>query len=119
MTTLAVPLVLFASFTAWTQSSARQGKVEPDSLLARVSYSVGGEDASNWQSQDYLPSCFALYRSGYYQISRTTRGVLPVHGEPTIRREQAILQGTLSPPQLEEFRRMLKNLDFKSKGLNG
>ena len=118
-TTLAVPLILFASCMASAQSSTRQNKADSDNVLARISYSVGGEDATDWQSQDYLPSCFALYRSGYYQMSRTMRGLLPVPDEPGlfIRRNQTILQGTLSQPQLAEFSRILKNLDFKSRAV--
>lgn len=121
-TILVFMLTLFSSCGALAQSK----KPDSDTVLARVSYSVGGEEATDWQSQDYLPSCFALYRSGYYQMSRTIRGLIPVPGEPGslpvpsqpglfIYRNQASSQGRLSRLQLAEFGRMLKNLDFKSK----
>jgi hypothetical protein len=72
-TMLVSMLVLFSSCMALAQSK----KPDSDTVLVRVSYSVSGEDATDWQSQDSLPSCFALYRSGYYQMSRTIGGFIP------------------------------------------
>jgi hypothetical protein len=93
-------LVLLSSGIAWAQSK------EPDSdpLLARVSYDVGSS-ALDWKTQEGYPqACFAVYRSGYYQISRLTKD-----GRET-------LQGTLSQQRLLDFSRMLQSLDFNSSG---
>lgn len=75
----------------------------PDDLLARLSYN----STYVWDvSQDRSPQiCFALYRDGYFRISRKSRQV-PDGTES--------LQGTLPPDQLTRFRTLLKNLDVQT-----
>jgi hypothetical protein len=76
----------------------------PDRLLARLSY-TGGR-VVDWKREQGNPQiCFALYRSGYYRVTRLTEG-----GKET-------LQGTLSEDQVTHLRSMLENLDLeKSSG---
>jgi hypothetical protein len=90
-------LILFASAVASTQSR----ELDSDRLLARVSYNVG-PSVIDPEAQDYPQACFALYRGGYYQISREDGA------EP--------LQGTLSRRQRSDLGKMLRSLDFKSSG---
>src|SRR5580693_2514572 len=71
----------------------------PDDLLARLSYN----STYVWDvSEDRSPQiCFALYRDGYFRISRRSRQVQD--GTES-------LQGTLPPDQLARVRTLLKNL---------
>jgi hypothetical protein len=72
-------------------------------LFARLSYSSG--HIVDWRQEQGNPQiCFALYRSGYYRVSRLTE------------RGTETLQGTLSEDQVLRFRGMLENLDFQSSG---
>jgi hypothetical protein len=75
----------------------------PDDLLARLSYN----STYVWDvSQDRSPQiCFALYRDGYFRISRRSR-------QTTGGTES--LQGTLPPDQLARVRTLLKNLDSQT-----
>jgi hypothetical protein len=82
-------------------ASAQAKEHDSDSLVARVSYN-GAPSLVDLDAPDDSPACFALYRSGYYQISRKDSP------EP--------LQGTLSRRQLWNLGKMLKSLDFKSSG---
>jgi hypothetical protein len=82
-------------------ASAQSKEHDSDRLLARVSYNVG-PSLVDPDARDYSPACFALYRSGYYQISGKD-GTEP-------------LQGTLSRRQLWDLGKMIKSLDFKSSG---
>ncbi|MFZ0278024.1 MAG: hypothetical protein WA651_19345 [Candidatus Sulfotelmatobacter sp.] len=74
-----------------------------DDLLARLSYN----STYVWDvSEDRSPQiCFALYRDGYFRISRRSRQT-PGGIES--------LQGTLPPDQLTRFRTLLKNLDSQT-----
>jgi len=97
--TLGTTLTFLISGFAFAQS----GTDRTDSLFARLSYSRGR--MVDWrQEQGNAQSCFALYRSGYYRVSRLTE-----KGTET-------LQGTLSEDQVLRFRSMLENLDFQSSG---
>jgi hypothetical protein len=97
--TLRATLILLISGSAFAQS----GTHGPDHLFARLSYSGG--HVVDWRREQGNPQiCFALYRSGYYRVSRMTEG-----GTET-------LQGTLSEDQVIRFRSMLENLDFQSSG---
>jgi hypothetical protein len=75
----------------------------PDDLLARLSYN----STYVWDvSDDRSPQiCFALYRDGYFRISRRSRQAQ----DGTVS-----LQGTLPPDQLTRFRTLLKNLDSQT-----
>jgi hypothetical protein len=99
-------LILLVSGFTFAQSKT-QG---PDSLYARLSYTTG--HPVDWRQEQGNPHiCFALYRSGYYRVSRITES-----GTETV-------QGSLSEDQVLHFRSMLENLDFQSSGpaviLNG
>jgi hypothetical protein len=97
LTMLVAMLTLFTSGIA----SAQSNQHSPDSLLARLSYS--STYVFDWRGEKGYPQvCFALYRSGYYQVSRMTEG-----GTET-------LQGTLSQDQFLRLRSMLRNLDFQA-----
>jgi hypothetical protein len=97
--TIRATLILLISGSAFAQSRTRG----PDHRLARLSYSSGG--VVDWRHEQGNPQiCFALYRGGYYRVSRLTEG-----GKET-------LQGTLSEDQVTRFRSMLENLDFQSSG---
>jgi hypothetical protein len=90
-------LTLLTSGIALPQSNQHS----PDRLLARLSYS--STYAIDWREERGYPQvCFALYRNGYYQISRLTEG-----GTET-------LQGTLPQDRLLRLGRMLNNLDFQA-----
>jgi hypothetical protein len=98
-TLFAAALILFAGI-----ASAQSKEPDSDSLLARVSYNIGFPGI-DWRTQEGYPqSCIAVYRDGYYQVSRLTEDGIEN------------LQGTLSQPQLFYFGKMLKNLDFESRG---
>jgi hypothetical protein len=75
----------------------------PDDLLARLSYN----STYVWDvSDDRSPQiCFALYRDGYFRISRRSRQAQ----DGTVS-----LQGTLPPDQLTRFRTLLKNLNSQT-----
>jgi hypothetical protein len=81
-----------------------QSKEHPaDDLVARLSY---GSTYFWDQNQDRSPQiCFALYRDGYYRLSRKSRSA-PDGTES--------LQGTLSSDQLARIRTLLKNLDVET-----
>ena len=97
--TLRTTLTLLILGLTFAQSRA----YSPDSLLARLSYGSGR--IIDWRQEQGNPQiCFALYRNGYYQVSRLTEG-----GPET-------LQGTLSEDEAVRFRSMLGNLDFQSSG---
>src|SRR5216683_6948706 len=67
--TLRAALILLISGSAFAQSRTHS----PDHLLARLSYSGGG--VVDWRHEQGNPQiCFALYRSGYYRVSRLTKG---------------------------------------------
>ena len=120
-TTLMTALVLLAGASSLAEPLSRG----TDTVLARLSYHSSspirepkvheqndvGPDATHHASlqrvqvAQYCPECpkicFALYRSGYYRISkRTLKG-------------QENLQGTLSEDQLVRVHGMLNNLDLK------
>ena len=96
-TALIATLAVFTSGTGLAQSKKPSG----DRLVARLSYI--STYAVDWTYQEGSPKvCFALYRSGYYQILRDTEN------------GTAFLQGTLSRDQLLRVGRMLKNLDFQA-----
>jgi hypothetical protein len=96
---LIATLALLNSPTAPAQSKEHRA----DDLLARLSYS----STYVWDlHQDRSPQiCFALYRDGYYRLSRKSRNA-PGGTEN--------LQGTLSPDQLTRLRTLLKSLDFQT-----
>lgn len=90
-------LILLISVFALGQSTA----LKTDSLYARLSYTTG--HGIDWNQQPGNPRiCIALYRSGYYQLSRLTE-----MGTET-------LQGMLSKDQRWHFRRLVESLDFQS-----
>jgi hypothetical protein len=97
ITMLVATLTLFSPGIA----SAQSNQHGPDSLFARLSYS--STYGIDWRVEKGSPQvCLALYRNGYYQISRMTEG-----GTET-------LQGTLSRDQLLLIGRMLGDLDFQA-----
>jgi hypothetical protein len=90
-------LVLLISGAALGQS----GTHNPDGLLARLSYRSG--HFIDWRQERGNPQiCFALYRSGYYRVSRLTE-----KGTET-------LQGALAEDQAIRLRNVLESLDFQS-----
>ena len=96
-------IVVVASFVAITSGIclAQSMKSRPDNLLARLSYR--GADIVDWRYQkDYPQVCLALYRNGYYRISRMTEGGTEA------------LQGTLPDLQFARIDNLLKRLDFSS-----
>ena len=97
--TVGAALILLVSGLAFAQSRAQS----PDPLYARLSYN-GGHIVDWSQEQGNPQICFAIYRSGYYRVSRLTES-----GTET-------LQGTLSGDQALHLHSMLKNLDFQSSG---
>jgi len=91
-------ILLISGFTAAQSATHR-----PDSLFARLSYSSG--HMVDWRREQGNPQiCFALYRSGYYRVSRLTE------------RGTETLQGTLAEDQVLRLRSVLENLDFQSSG---
>ena len=75
---------------------------ESDGLVARLSYHTGGMGI-DWRYQEGYPQfCFAVYHSGYYQISRLTE------------QGNQMLQGNLSKQHFAELGRLLKNIKFDS-----
>src|ERR1700730_9661199 len=88
-----------------TTSVAQSKKSDSDGLMARLSYQ-SGRMIIDWQYQDwryqkgYPHICFAVYRSGYYRISR-----LAEYGQQT-------LEGTLSKDQLGGLDRVLDKIRF-------
>jgi hypothetical protein len=75
----------------------------PDDLLARLSYN----STYVWDdSRERSPQiCFALYRDGYFRISRRSR-----HAQDGMES----LQGTLPPDQMTHLRTLLKNLNSQT-----
>lgn len=96
---LIAALALLNSPTA----SAQAKEHSPDDLLARLSYS----STYVWDvNQDRSPQiCFALYRDGYYRMSRKSRKTQD--GTET-------LQGKLSQDQLTRLRTLLKSVDLQT-----
>ena len=96
-TILRATLMLLISCLAFAQSRTHGS----DRLFARFSY--GGGHIVDWRYEQGNPQiCFALYRSGYYRVSRLTE------------RGTETLQGTLREDQVTRFRKTLENLDFQS-----
>ena len=85
---------------------AQSKEHSPDDLLARLSYSSTYVWDLNEQRSPQI--CFALYRDGYYRISRRSRKT--PDGTET-------LQGTLSPDQLVRLGTLIKSLDFQTSGV--
>jgi hypothetical protein len=103
--TLGTTMMLLISTLAFAQSRTQGHDPDQhnDRLFARLSYSSG--HIVDWRQEQGNPQiCFALYRSGYYRVSRLTE------------RGTETLQGTLSEDQVLRFRGMLENLDFQSNG---
>jgi hypothetical protein len=94
---LVVALPLLYSPTAPAQTSEQR----LDGILARLSYQTTyGVD---WREQKHSPGiCFAIYRSGYYLISRINE-----YGSER-------LQGTLTKHERVRVRTMLKNLNSET-----
>lgn len=91
--TIAGLTLLIASIMAPAQSD----KHRSDDLLARVSYqSTYTPRRSDWKSPRV---CFALYRSGRYQLMKLAT------------EKTEVLQGTLSQDELNSISRMLSSLD--------
>lgn len=85
-------------------SGIGKSKKKPDSdrLVARLAYKKISVIRSSQERSSRV--CFALYRSGHYQVLRDTEtGTEFLHGE-------------LSPYQLQRVSRMLKGLDFQTSG---
>ena len=102
-----VALLTTFVFLAVIGSPAQAKPDHTDNLVARLSYQRAY--AINLQKVEQLSPriCFALYRSGYYRISKLT-----VSGEES-------LQGTLSEAQLVSLRKMLNELDLKTSNGGG
>lgn len=95
----AVPVLVTLAVIACVAQSRRS---ESDDLVARLSYGSGGM-VIDWRHQKGYPQiCFAVYQSGYYQISRLTE-----QGNQT-------LQGNLSKEHFAELRQLLNNISFDS-----
>ncbi len=96
---LVIILSLLVSATCLAQLSNGDSGAQ---LLTRISYrSTYGMD---WREQQGSPQiCFALYRSGYYRLSKVTEG--GTQG----------FHGTLSKDQVSLVGKMLKNLDAQSR----
>jgi hypothetical protein len=93
-------MVLFSGLGAAAQSASGNS----DSVLARLSYQSGAA-VIDWRSQKESPHmCFAVYKSGYYRISRLTE-----HGNET-------LEGAMPKDQLAELQGLLHEVDFQSQG---
>jgi hypothetical protein len=91
-------LILFASSRLVSAQSKEPGS---DGLLARLSYNGGTSLIDQETQEGYPQSCFALYRSGYYQVLRTTT-----------KGDTESFQGTLTHHELLHLGRMLKDLNF-------
>ena len=94
---------LLARLSYWSSSPGREPKVHEQGDVGRDA--THHASLQRIQVAQYCPECpkicFALYRSGYYRISkRTLKG-------------QEDLQGTLSEDQLVRVHGMLNNLDLK------
>jgi len=95
--TLGTTMMLLISTLAFAQSRTQGHDPDQhnDRLFARLSYSSG--HIVDWRQEQGNPQiCFALYRSGYYRVSRLTE------------RGTETLQGTLSEDQVLRFRGMLE-----------
>jgi len=98
--TLIVALALLTSSTGLAQSK----KPVSDGLVARLSYD---RTAVVWREQEGSPNvCFALYRSGRYQLLMDTE------------KGTEFLQGELTRDQLWRVSRMLEDLNFQSTKLS-
>jgi hypothetical protein len=96
---LGATLIWLVSGLALAQSSTQNA----DPLYARLSYTTG--HVVDWKQEKGNPRiCLAIYRSGYYRVSRLTES-----GTET-------LQGTLSADQALRLHSMLEHLAFQSSG---
>jgi hypothetical protein len=100
-TTITIVMFVAILILVAAPAAAQSKKLDSDRLLARVSYN-GGSMVVDPEARNYPRACFALYGSGYYQISRED-GTDP-------------LQGTLSRRELWDLGKMLRSLDFRSSG---
>jgi hypothetical protein len=99
-------LILCAAYIVLlvTVGAVAQTGNEAAGVLARLSYR-SGSTVVDWHDQKGYPRiCMAVYRTGYYQVSRLTE-----FGYET-------LQGTLPKASLDRLRELLKNVNFKSAG---
>ena len=89
--------IITISVLAFGTCSAQSGNRHSDEILTRISYrSTYGVD---WREQQDSPQiCFALYRIGYYRLSKMTEN------------GTRAFQGTLSKDQLSRVNEMLKKL---------
>jgi hypothetical protein len=92
--------LLIASCLAGAQSD----KIKDDGLLARLSYRSEGAVADSRFDNGYPQICLAVYRSGFYRISRLLQGA------------SQNLEGFLSPEQFADFNRTVNQIDFRSYG---
>src|SRR5260370_35844630 len=88
---------LFLSLLSSGACLAQVKPSDPGKILTRISYrTTYGID---WREQKGSPQiCFALYRNGYYRLSRMTES------------GPQGLQGTLSADQVSRLREMLRDL---------
>src|SRR5437868_9725447 len=92
--TFSVALILLTAIASMAQSD----KSGSDGIVARLSYQSGGMGI-DWRYQKGYPQiCFAVYRSGYYRISRLTE-----QGNQT-------LEGLLSRNEFAEFTEVLNGI---------
>lgn len=84
-------------------SRAPSPEESPKNLLARLSYDSTYAEEERRQ-QHFSRICFEIYRNGRYRISRIARG-----GPEN-------LGGTLSQDRVNHLARLLKKVDFDSKG---
>jgi hypothetical protein len=98
-----IAMLAALAFLSAPAAPAQSKEHTPDDLIARLSYN----STYVWDvSEDRSPQiCFAVYRDGYFRISRRSRQVQD--GTES-------LQGTLPPDQLTRFRTLLKNLDSQT-----
>ncbi|MGA9542546.1 MAG: hypothetical protein WBQ85_03205 [Candidatus Sulfotelmatobacter sp.] len=98
-----IAMLAALAFLSAPAAPAQSKEHNPDDLLARLSYnSTYVWDVSEARSPQI---CFALYRDGYFRISRRSRQVQD--GTES-------LQGTLPQDQLARLRTLLKNLDSQT-----
>jgi len=99
-TALLATLILLTAIA----SVAESDNSDSDGLMARLSYRSGGM-VIDWRYQKVYPQiCFAVYRSGYYRVSRLTE-----HGNET-------LEGKLPKAQLTGLDQVLNKIKFQSQG---
>lgn len=99
-------LILCAAYIllSITVGAVAQTGNQSGGVLARLSYR-SGSTVIDWNDQTGYPQiCIAVYRSGYYQISRLTK-----YGDETV-------QGTMARASFDQLRELLWDVDFKSAG---